>query len=102
MLATSSRCSFRNQSRNCAPTRSFSSRASEARRLIWAVTCFSCSSASFTGATGSGNVVFGSTTAGTYGLVRVEQVLDDHVGVVPLLDGLPVEVRGELGSVSWS
>ena len=49
MLATSSRCSFRNQSRNCAPTRSFSSRASAARRLICAVTCFSCSSASLDG-----------------------------------------------------
>jgi hypothetical protein len=32
MLATSSRCSFRNQSMNWAPTRSFSSRASAASR----------------------------------------------------------------------
>ena len=64
MLATSSRCSFRNQSRNCAPTRSSSSRASEARRLICAVTCFSCSSARRTGSTASAKVVFGSVTAG--------------------------------------
>src|SRR5262245_10274376 len=30
-------------------------------------------------------------------LVRIEQVLDDDHRVVPLLDRLPVEVRGELG-----
>jgi hypothetical protein len=30
-----------------------------------------------------------------HGFARVEQVLDDHHGVVALLDRLPVEVRGQ-------
>ena len=49
MLATSSRCSERNQCRNCSPTRSPSSRASAASAMICSVTRRSCSSASATG-----------------------------------------------------
>ena len=64
MLATSSRCSFRNQSKNCAPTRSFSSRASAASRTICSVTVRSCLRASATGATASENSFCGSVTAG--------------------------------------
>jgi hypothetical protein len=87
MLETSSRCSSRNQCRNCSPTRSFSSRARRASATIWSVTARSCSSASSTGATAPGY---------RHRLVGVEQVLHDHHRVVPLLDGLAVEVRGEV------
>ena len=96
MLETSSRCSCRNQCRNCSPTRSRSSRASFARSVICCVTRLSCSRASRTG----------STTSPKLGLRRgdgrdrhlqvgVEQVLDEHHRVVSLLDRLPVEVGGE-------
>ena len=62
------------------------------------MTRFSCSSASATGATASAKDVCGASTPGIDDLlVRVEQVLDDHHRVVPLLERLPVEVRGELG-----
>ena len=61
---TSSRCSCRNQCRNCSPTRSPSERASLARSEICSVTRFSCSSASRTGSTTSANSVCGSATPG--------------------------------------
>ena len=64
MLATSSRCSCRNQWRNCSPTRSPSSRASFASRTMSSVTLFSWSSASRTGATASSNDVTGAATPG--------------------------------------
>jgi len=84
MLETSSRCSFRNQCRNCSPTRSFSSRASSTRPAICCVTVFSCASASSTGSAAFLNEVFGSATP------------DEHHRVVSLLDRLAVEVRCEL------
>ena len=96
MLDTSSRCSWRNQCRNCSPTRSFSSRASAASAAICSVTRFSCSSASATGAAASPNVGLRRLDGRDRDLVvGVEQVLDDHHRVVPLLDRLPVEVRGQ-------
>jgi diadenosine tetraphosphatase ApaH/serine/threonine PP2A family protein phosphatase len=48
------------------------------------------------GATASGKAVCGLDPRGRDRLVRVEEVLHHHHGVVPLLDRLPVEVRGEL------
>ena len=60
------------------------------------MTRFSCSSASRTGSTTSANSVCGAVTPGiTHALVGIEQVLDDHHRVVPLLHRLAVEVRGE-------
>ncbi len=60
----SSRCSCRNQCRNCSPTRSPSVRASFARSEICSVTRFSCSSASRTGSTTSANSVCGASIPG--------------------------------------
>ena len=82
---------------NSSPTRSPSSRASVSSAAICSVTRFSCSSASATGLGGVGERRSaaprrpGSST----GEVGVEQELDEHHRVVPLLDRLPVEVRGE-------
>ena len=94
MLDTSSRCSAKNQCRNCSPTRSPSSRASATSAEICSVTRFSWSSASATGAAASANEVCGASTPGIGDLeVSVEQVLDEHHRVVPLLHRLAVEVR---------
>ena len=61
------------------------------------MTRFSWSSASATGATSSANEVCGAATAGMITVVAgVEEVLHHHHRVVPLLERLPVEVRGEL------
>ena len=61
------------------------------------VTRFSCSSASWIGATASANDVCGAPTPGMPDrLAGVEQVLDDHHRVVPLLHRLAVEVLREL------
>ena len=62
------------------------------------MTRFSWSSASCTRATTSSKVTCGASTAGigTTGATGVEEVLDHHHRVVPLLDRLAVEVGGEL------
>ena len=82
---------------NCSPTRSFSSRASRASSAICDVTRLSCSSASATGATTSGNEICGAGDRGDDHLaVGIEEVLHHHHRVVSLLHRLPVEVGGEL------
>ena len=97
--ATSSTCSFRNQSMNCSPRASPSARAAAKSASIWAVTCFSCFRASSIGALWSAKSLMGWETPGMDGQVAVELVLHEHHGVVSLLDGLLVEVAGQLRKV---
>ena len=96
MLATSSRCSSRNQPRNCSPTCSCSSRdLHEVCDLLRdGLLLLECE--------GDGRSVVLEAclrrvnTRDQHLRVRVEQVLHDHHRVVSLFDRLPIEMRGEL------
>ena len=87
----------RNQCRNCSPTRSFSSRASCGELDDLLGDALLLLERELDGRDRVGELGLRRLDAGDHDLlVGVEQVLDDHHRVVPLLDRLPVEVRGEL------
>ena len=95
-LATSSRCSARNQPRNCSPTKSCSSRATRrAARSVRSPVSFGRARARPVRGrprTSSAEPDRRNHWTGT----AVEQVLHDHHRVIALLDGLPVEAPREL------
>ena len=81
---------------NCSATRSPSARAVSASCWIWPVTASPGRAPAGQARRRPGTRSAAPRRRDHDLLVKVEQVLDHHHRVVSLLDGLPVEVRGEL------